>query len=140
MGSFLLNKTIAICRNVTYETTKNHLRKRAAEFVRFISQKSSSENRKELNAKLSEQGKLIKRNEELNLLFKRLYDDNVLGKVTNEQFRMHIRNRFHRSGRSMNGKPNGSEQVIQTHKAFRKTKRTNSRNCSSFPPDCFCFS
>lgn len=59
-----------------------------AEFVRFISQKSSSENRKELNAKLSEQGKLIKRNEELNLLFKRLYEDNVLGKVTNEQFRM----------------------------------------------------
>lgn len=63
-------------------------RKHTAEFVRFISQKSSSENRKELNAKLSEQGKLTKRNEELNLLFKRLYEDNVLGKVTNEQFRM----------------------------------------------------
>ena len=29
---------------------------------------------------------------------------------------------------------------IQAHKAFRKTKRTNSRNCSSFPPNCFCFS
>lgn len=27
-------------------------------------------------------------------------------------FRMHIRNRFHRSGRSMNRKPNSSEQVI----------------------------
>lgn len=63
-------------------------RKHTAEFVRFISQKSSSENRKELNTKLSEQSKLIKRNEELNLLFKRLYEDNVLGKVTNEQFRM----------------------------------------------------
>lgn len=63
-------------------------RKHTAEFVRFISQKSSSENRKELNAKLSEQSKLTKRNEELNLLFKRLYEDNVLGKVTYEQFRM----------------------------------------------------
>ena len=70
-------------RRVTSEA-----RKHTAEFVRFISQKSSSENRKELNAKLSEQGKLTKRNEELNLLFKRLYEDNVLGKVTNEQFRM----------------------------------------------------
>ena len=70
-------------RRVTSEA-----RKRTAEFVRFISQKSSSENRKELNTKLSEQSKLTKRNEELNLLFKRLYEDNVLGKVTNEQFRM----------------------------------------------------
>ena len=70
-------------RRVTSEA-----RKHTAGFVRFISQKSSSENRKELNAKLSEQGKLTKRNEELNLLFKRLYEDNVLGKVTNEQFRM----------------------------------------------------
>lgn len=70
-------------RRVTSEA-----RKHTAEFVRFISQKSSSENRKELNAKLSEQSKLTKRNEELNLLFKRLYEDNVLGKVTNEQFRM----------------------------------------------------
>ncbi len=70
-------------RRVTSEA-----RMHTAEFVRFISQKSSSENRKELNAKLSEQGKLTKRNEELNLLFKRLYEDNVLGKVTNEQFRM----------------------------------------------------
>ena len=29
-----------------------------------------------------------KRNDELSMLFKRLYEDNVLGKVTNEQFRM----------------------------------------------------
>lgn len=29
-----------------------------------------------------------RRNKELNALFKRLYEDNVLGKVTNEQFRM----------------------------------------------------
>ena len=31
---------------------------------------------------------LEKRNNELNALFRRLYEDNVLGKVTNEQFRM----------------------------------------------------
>ncbi len=32
--------------------------------------------------------KLTKRNSELNTLFKRLYEDNVLGKISNEQFRM----------------------------------------------------
>lgn len=43
---------------------------------------------RELNAKTAELCKLEKRNGELNALFKRLYEDNVLGKVTNEQFRM----------------------------------------------------
>ncbi len=39
-------------------------------------------------AKTNELSKLERRNKELNALFKRLYEDNVLGKVTNEQFRM----------------------------------------------------
>ena len=38
-------------------------------------------------------------------------------------FRIHIRNRFQRSGRSENRKPNGSEQVIQTHKAFSQNEK-----------------
>ena len=42
----------------------------------------------QIEIKTKELGKLKKRNEELNSLFKRLYEDNVLGKVTNEQFRM----------------------------------------------------
>lgn len=56
--------------------------------MEFINKKSSSENRRELTAKTNELGKLEKRNTELNALFKRLYEDNVLGKITNEQFRM----------------------------------------------------
>ena len=32
--------------------------------------------------------KMVKRNAELSVLFKRLYEDNVLGKISNEQFRM----------------------------------------------------
>ena len=58
------------------------------EFVELINKKSSSENRRELTAKTNELAKLEKRNAELNTLFKRLYEDNVLGKITNEQFRM----------------------------------------------------
>ncbi len=70
-------------RSVTY-----YARAHTAQFVDFIQQKSSAESRRELNAKTAELGRLEKRNGELNALFKRLYEDNVLGKVTNEQFRM----------------------------------------------------
>ena len=70
-------------RSVTY-----YARTHTSEFADFIRQKSSAESRRELNARTVELGKLEKRNAELNTLFKRLYEDNVLGKVTNEQFRM----------------------------------------------------
>jgi len=70
-------------RSVTY-----YARTHTTEFASFIQQKSSAETRRELNAKTVELSKLEKRNAELNMLFKRLYEDNVLGKVTIEQFRM----------------------------------------------------
>ena len=70
-------------RSVTY-----YARAHTAQFVCFIQQKSSAESRRELNAKTVELSKLEKRNGELNALFKRLYEDHVLGKVTSEQFRM----------------------------------------------------
>ena len=70
-------------RRVTYAA-----RSKEREFAEYINQKSSSENRKELTAKQREHDRLTKRKAELNALFKRLYEDNVLGRVTNEQFRM----------------------------------------------------
>ncbi len=70
-------------RRATYEARAN-----TDEFVAFINKKSSSENRKELNVRSTELTKLTKRNNELNTLFKRLYEDNVLGKINDEQFRM----------------------------------------------------
>ena len=70
-------------RRITY-----YARTKTREFVEFINKKSSSENRRELTAKTNELAKLEKLNAELNALFKRLYEDNVLGKITNEQFRM----------------------------------------------------
>ena len=68
--------------------TTYYARAHTTEFVEFINQKSSAENRKELTAKSSELARLSKRNTELNSLFKRLYEDNVLGRITNEQFRL----------------------------------------------------
>ena len=70
-------------RKATY-----YARAKTKEFVEFINKKSSSKNRRELTVKTNELAKLEKRNTELNTLFKRLYEDNVLGKITNEQFRM----------------------------------------------------
>lgn len=68
--------------------TTYYARAHSAEFVEFINQKSSAENRKELNAKSSELARLSKHNTELNSLLKRLYEDNILGRITNEQFRL----------------------------------------------------
>ena len=56
--------------------------------MRNLSTKNSLGNRRELNAKQREYEKLSKRTAELNTLFKRLYEDNVLGRINNEQFRM----------------------------------------------------
>lgn len=70
-------------RKATY-----YARAKTSEFVNFINKKSSAESRRELNVRMNEFARLEKRNNELNVLFRRLYEDNVLGKVTNEQFRM----------------------------------------------------
>jgi len=70
-------------RRITYTA-----RTRERQFAEFINKKSSSENRRELNAKQREYERLSKRAAELNALFKRLYEDNVLGRINNEQFRM----------------------------------------------------
>lgn len=56
--------------------------------MRNLSTKNSLGNRRELNAKQREYEKLSKRTAELNALFKRLYEDNVLGRINNEQSRM----------------------------------------------------
>ena len=70
-------------RKVTY-----YARAKTKEFVEYINRKSAAETRKELSAKTLELGKLENRNNELNMLFKKLYEDNVLGRITAEQFRM----------------------------------------------------
>ena len=70
-------------RRITYTA-----RTKEREFAEYINRKSSSENKRELAAKQKEYDRLTKRKSELNALFKRLYEDNVLGRINNEQFRM----------------------------------------------------
>lgn len=63
-------------------------RQKEALFAEYINRKNSVELRKEMNSLQKELDAARRRNSELTSLFKRLYEDNVLGRVTNEQFRM----------------------------------------------------
>lgn len=63
-------------------------RMKERQFASYISRKNSVELRREINALQRELDAMRKRSTELSALFKRLYEDNVLGRVTNEQFRM----------------------------------------------------
>ena len=58
------------------------------QFAQYINQKNSVELRREMNALQKELDAMRKRDGELSTLFKRLYEDHVLSRVTAEQFRM----------------------------------------------------
>ena len=63
-------------------------RQKEALFAEYINRKNSVELHKEVNSLQKELDAARRRDAELTALFKRLYEDNVLGRVTNEQFRM----------------------------------------------------
>lgn len=63
-------------------------RQQEALFIQYINQKNNAETRREIERLQRELELMRRRDTELSALFKRLYEDNVLGKVTNEQFRM----------------------------------------------------
>ena len=63
-------------------------RMKERQFAAYINQKNSVELRKEINALQKELDAMRRRDKELSTLFKRLYEDNVLSRITNEQFRM----------------------------------------------------
>ena len=67
--------------------TLYYARTKTQEFAAYISKKSSSQLRKEINLKSTELAQAQQRVNELKSLFKRLYEDNVLGRISDEQFR-----------------------------------------------------
>lgn len=94
-------------RRITYAA-----RSKEREFAEYINRKNSSENRKELAAKQRDYERLTKRVSELNALFKRLYEDNVLGRINNEQFRM-LSDGYTEEQNSINAELPTLEQEIQ---------------------------
>ncbi|MGI6752604.1 MAG: recombinase family protein [Anaerovoracaceae bacterium] len=69
-------------RRVTHFARQNE-----AAFAKHITQKNSAEIRREITQTERELEGLKRRDNELTALFKRLYEDNVLGKIPNEVFR-----------------------------------------------------
>lgn len=63
-------------------------RMKERQFSAYINKQNILELRREMNSLQKELGAMRKRSDELSRLFKRLYEDNVLGLITNEQFRM----------------------------------------------------
>ena len=70
-------------RRVTY-----YARTKTEEFARQISQKTTAQSHRVIRAKQSELEKLQKRDNELNTIFKRVYEDNILSRISDEQFRL----------------------------------------------------
>ena len=62
-------------------------RMKERQFAAYITAKNCAELRQEINALQKDVDSMQRRNDELTALFKRLYEDNVLGRITNEQFR-----------------------------------------------------
>ena len=63
-------------------------RQKERQFAEYINRKNTAQLRQEINTLQKELGAMRRRRNELTALFKRLYEDNVLGRVTNEQFRL----------------------------------------------------
>ena len=63
-------------------------RMKERQFAAYINQKDSKELNREMNAVQKELDAMRKRDRELSTLFKRLYEDHVLQRITAEQFRM----------------------------------------------------
>jgi len=65
-----------------------YARAKTGEFAEYIRKKAGENDSRELSRKLAEQSGAIRRVQELKALFKRLYEDNVLGRISDEQFRI----------------------------------------------------
>ena len=63
-------------------------RMKEKQFAAYIGSKNTLELRREMNTLPKELDTMQRRGEELSKLFKRLYEDNVLERVTDEQYRM----------------------------------------------------
>lgn len=63
-------------------------RMKERQFEEYINRKNSAELRREMNTLQKELDAMKRRDNELSKLFQRVYEDNVLGTITNKQFRM----------------------------------------------------
>lgn len=72
----------------TIRRTAEFARSHPERFAEYIQQKQSSEVAKEIKTAERELSAMRKRDAELDTVFKRMYEDSALGRVSNEQFRL----------------------------------------------------
>ena len=78
----------AILKRLKIRRVTHFARMKEKQFAAYISSKNTLELRREMNMIQKDLDTMRRRREELSKLFKRLYEDNVLGRVTDEQYRM----------------------------------------------------
>ena len=94
------------------------------QFAEYINRKNSVELRREITALQRELDSTRKRRDELTALFKRLYEDNVLGRITNEQFRL-------LSG-DYNVEQNGLDEAIPKKEERLEKLKSSADNVNAF--------
>ena len=99
-------------------------RMKERQFAEYINRKNSVELRREINTLQRELDSMRKRRDELTALFKRLYEDNVLGRITNEQFRL-------LSG-DYNAEQNGLDEAIPKKEERLEKLKSSADNVNAF--------
>lgn len=99
-------------------------RMKERQFAAYINQKNSKELRREMNALQKELDAMRKRDNELSVLFKRLYEDHVLQRITAEQFRM--------LSDDYNTEQKGLQEAIPEEEARLERLRASAANVEAF--------
>lgn len=99
-------------------------RMKERQFAAYINQKNSTELRREMNALQKELDTMRKRDGELSMLFKRLYEDHVLQRITAEQFRM--------LSADYNTEQKGLQEAIPEKEARLERLRASAANVEAF--------
>jgi len=105
-------------RRVTHFARQNE-----ALFIQHINQKNSAETKREIDGLQRELDSMRRRETELTALFKRLYEDNVLGRITNEQFRM-LSADYNDEQNSLKERiPQATERIIKLQESISNVSR-----------------
>mgnify|MGYP000787339544 FL=1 len=99
-------------------------RMKEKQFAAYIGSKNALELRREMNTIQKDLDTMRRRREELSKLFKRLYEDNVLGRVTDEQYRM--------LAGDYTGEQKALEEQILEKKALLEKLKAASANVNTF--------
>lgn len=83
----VFNKPDAKLMNCEKSQSISFVDYRRTQFATYMTLKNSAELWQEINAPQKDVDSMQRRSDELSALFKRLYEDNILGQITNEQFR-----------------------------------------------------